>query len=279
MPDHAPIRGGARLAEALRQTGLPPLETRVLVAHALQLSRVQLITQSERVLSDSEAQRLMALFQRRLQGEPIAYILGVREFYGLALEVTPEVLIPRPETELLVDLALERLPQNGRMLDMGTGSGAIAIAVAHARRDAHVTALDLSAGALEVARRNAMRHGAHVRLLQSDWYEAVSAARFDLIASNPPYIRQGDAHLAQGDLRFEPRGALTDHATGLTALAVIIGGANQHLQAGGWLLVEHGYDQGKAVRDLFAAHRFESVRTWQDLAGIDRVTGGVPYLD
>src|SRR5690606_16699807 len=160
---------------------------------------------SERLLTTEEAQRLSALFQRRLAGEPIAYITGEREFFGLAFHVTPAVLIPRPETELLVELALERIAQGARVLDLGTGSGAIAVAIAHVRPEAEVTAVDLSAAALEVAQRNAQRHGVKVRFLEGSWYAGLDAERFDLIVSNPPYIRADDQHLNQGDLRFEPR--------------------------------------------------------------------------
>jgi release factor glutamine methyltransferase len=274
MPDL--VAAGSSIAALLKNAPLSQLETRILLGHALGLSRVQLITQSERVVTDAEAQALSALLQRRLDGEPIAYITGEREFYGLSLHVTPDVLIPRPETELLVELALQRLPQQGRVLDLGTGSGAIAVALAHARPDAAVSALDMSAAALAVARRNAARHRVSVRLVQSDWYAALAAEqRFDVIVANPPYIAAGDAHLAQGDLRFEPADALTDHADGLSALRSIIAGAARHLDRGGWLLLEHGYDQAAQVRDLLVAHRFQQVRSWTDLAGIERVSGGV----
>lgn len=258
----------------LKHSPLDPLETRVLLTHALQLTRVQLITQNERIFSDEEAQRLSALFERRINGEPIAYILGEREFYGLAFAVTPDVLIPRPETELLVELALERLPQGGNVLDMGTGSGAVAVAIAHTRPDANVTALDASTNALAVAQNNAARHGARVTFLHSDWYGALHDERFDLIVSNPPYIADNDVHLSQGDLRFEPRSALTDHADGLSALRIIIAGAATHLAPKGWLLMEHGYDQAAAVRALLTKQGFEEVQSWQDLAGIERVSGG-----
>jgi release factor glutamine methyltransferase len=240
---------GASIAAILRTPPLDPLETRILLGHALNLSRVQLITQSERTLTGDEAHRLCALLARRLHGEPIAYITGRREFHGLSLQVTPDVLIPRPDTELLVDLALEKLPRNGSVLDMGTGSGAIAVAIGHARPDASVTALDASAAALDIAQRNAAQHATPVNLLLSDWYDALDANR-----------------------RFA---ALTDHADGLSALRIILAGAARHLNTGGWLLLEHGYDQAAAVRDLLAAHGFDGVTSWRDLAGIERATGGV----
>lgn len=273
------VAPGSAIAALLKSAPLDPLETRILIMHALQLSRVHLITRSERLLTQDEAQRLTALFQRRIQGEPIAYIVGNREFYGLAFAVTPAVLIPRPDTELLVDLALRRLPQNGRVLDMGTGSGAIAIAIAHTRPDAAVTALDASADALEIARLNAATHGVNVNFLLSNWYDALTGQRFDIIVANPPYIVAGDAHLSQGDLRFEPLAALTDHGDGLSALRSIIAGAAAQLESGGWLLMEHGYDQAANVRDLLAARGFSEVQSWQDLAGIERASGGVKAGD
>ncbi|MDO8438692.1 MAG: peptide chain release factor N(5)-glutamine methyltransferase [Telluria sp.] len=253
---------------------LGALENRILLCHALGITRVALITQSERVLSDAETAALNALVERRLEGEPIAYIVGKREFFGLDFAVSGAVLIPRPDTELLVELALERLPAKGRVLDMGTGSGAIAVAIAHTRPDAAVTALDVSEAALEVARGNAAANQASVRFLQSDWYGALAGAVFDLIVSNPPYIAEGDEHLSQGDLRFEPAGALTDHADGLSALRKIGAGAPRHLAAQGWLLMEHGYDQAAQVRELLAAQGYAQVQSWRDLAGIERVTGG-----
>lgn len=267
------VASGSTIAALLKKPPIDPLEARILLAHALQLSRVQLITQSTRTLDANEAARVEDLFRRRLAGEPVAYLVGEREFFGLMLHATPDVLIPRPETELLVELALDRLPQGGRVLDLGTGSGAIAVAIAHARRDAAVTAVDVSAAALAVARRNAERHGARVAFLHGDWYTPLADQRFDLIVANPPYIVAGDPHLSQGDLRFEPVGALTDHADGLSALRTIIGGADKHLETDGWLLMEHGYDQAAAVRALLKQQGFQDAQSWTDLAGIERVSG------
>jgi release factor glutamine methyltransferase len=270
------IQPGATIAAV--QAGLPldPLENRILLCEATGLTRVQLITQGDRPLTPDEAARLDELVARRLRGEPIAYIVGKREFFGLDFQVGPAVLIPRPDTELIVELALERLPDNTpRLLDMGTGSGAIAVAVAHTRPDADVTALDVSPDALAVAQANAATNGARVRFLESSWFDALAAAEcFDVIASNPPYIAAGDEHLAQGDLRFEPVGALTDHADGLSALRIIIAGSPRHLVPGGWLLLEHGYDQATAVRALLLKAGYTDVQSWQDLAGIERVSGG-----
>ena len=271
------FKPGMSLAEAQSCAPLDKLENRILLSHVLQLTRIQLITQSERLLSAPEVASLSALFARRLQGEPIAYLVGEREFFGLALQVTPAVLIPRPETELLVELALERLAPGARALDMGTGSGAIAVAIAHNRPDVMMQALDVSADALQVAAANAQRHAAHIAFICSNWFDALGADdehALDLIVSNPPYIVAGDVHLGQGDLRFEPLGALTDHADGLSALRSIIDGAAHYLKAQGWLLLEHGYDQAAAVRDLLRRQGFTQVQSWHDLAGIARVSGG-----
>lgn len=269
------IATGTTIGGALRLPPIDPLEARILVAHALRLTRVQLITQSDRTLSADDAAQISALFNRRIAGEPIAYITGEREFFGLMLHTTPDVLIPRPETELLVELALERLPPNGRVLDMGTGSGAIAIAIAHSRPDAIVTALDVSIASLAIARRNAERHKAKVRFIQSDWFSALADEQFDLIVSNPPYIEKHDPHLTQGDLRFEPIDALSDHDDGLAAIRRIARDASAHLVNGGWLLIEHGYNQANSVRRLLKDQGFRDAASWQDLAGIERITGAM----
>lgn len=269
---------GSTVAALQRQSPLDALETRMLLMHALGMTRIELITQSERVPGAEDLQRLRSLVRRRIAGEPIAYLIGQREFFGLPFRVTTDVLIPRPETELLVELALQRAPHGACVLDMGTGSGAVAVALAHTRADLQVSALDVSVAALEVARQNAAHHLAPgaIRLLQSDWYDALQAGeQFALIVANPPYIMAGDAHLSQGDLRFEPISALTDHADGLSALRTIVTGAAAHLAPGGWLLMEHGFDQAAAVRALLMAQGYQEVQSWQDLAGIERVTGGM----
>lgn len=269
-----PVAPGTTLALLQRTPLLDPVDQRILVCHALGITRTGLITQADRALSGDEASRISALLQRRLDGEPVAYIVGQREFYGLDFKVGPGVLIPRPETELLVELALERLPPRARVLDMGTGSGAIAVSIAHARPDAQVTALDVSPAALAIAGHNAERNGVSVRCLHSDWFAAVGGETFDLIVSNPPYIAAGDRHLSEGDLRFEPPDALTDHGDGLSALRTIVAGAPGHLVPDGWLLMEHGYDQSAAVQALLSGRRYAAVQSWHDLAGIARVTGG-----
>jgi len=266
---------GVTVGALQRQALLDALDWRVLLCHALNTTRVGLITGSERALTPDEAQRFGDLVQRRLAGEPVAYLVGQREFFGLPFDVSGAVLIPRPDTELLVELTLDRLPQGGRVLDMGTGSGAIAVSLAHTRRDADVTALDVSADALAVARRNADANGARVTFLHSDWFAALAdAPPFDIIASNPPYIASGDHHLSEGDLRYEPVRALTDHADGLSALRILVAGAPAHLAPQGWLLMEHGYDQAEAVRALLASAGYTDVQSWRDIADIERVSGG-----
>ena len=269
------LTAGNTLAQCQSVSPLDALETRMLMIHALGLTRVQLITQSEKTLDAGQAQQLNTLIARRLSGEPMAYILGEREFFGLDFFVTPDVLIPRPDTELLVELALHYAPPASRLLDLGTGSGAIAIAIAHQRADLQVSAVDISQAALTVAAKNATRHlpPDTIELFQSDWYSAVRE-KFATIVSNPPYIVKDDQHLSQGDLRFEPINALTDHGDGLSAYRSIINGAAIHLDDKGWLLMEHGYDQSEAVQQLLSDAGFSDVQSWPDLAGILRVSGG-----
>ncbi|HXU92122.1 MAG TPA: peptide chain release factor N(5)-glutamine methyltransferase [Gallionella sp.] len=251
------------------------IEVQMLLQHVLGVSRSYLLAHPEQVLDEAKASAYRALLQRRLAGEPLAYILGEREFFGLDFRVTPATLIPRPDTELLVELALQRIPQGGRVLDLGTGSGAIALSIAHSRPDAEVTAADFSNDALEVARDNALRLKiGNARFVQSDWFSALAGERFDLIVSNPPYIADADAHLSQGDLRFEPRTALASGPDGLDDIRRIVADAKAHLTAGGWLMFEHGYDQAERVRDLLAAAGFAEVFSACDLAGIERVSGG-----
>ncbi|MFB9122362.1 peptide chain release factor N(5)-glutamine methyltransferase [Paraburkholderia dipogonis] len=270
-------------AALLRASPLPPLEARILLTHVLGWRPTQLITRSDEALDDKLVERYQTLEARRVAGEPVAQLVGAREFFGLDFEVTPHVLIPRPETELLVDTALSALENflRPRVLDLGTGTGAIAVAIASMRPDARVWALDRSVEALAVATRNAarlldaQRPGGAVVLTQSDWYDSLDATlRFDVIVSNPPYIASGDPHLDEGDLRFEPRGALTDEADGLSAIRAIIAGAPTRLAADGVLWIEHGYDQAEAVRALLTAQGFAQVRSERDLAGIERISGG-----
>ncbi|WP_283151055.1 peptide chain release factor N(5)-glutamine methyltransferase [Silvimonas soli] len=258
------------------QSGLDRADIHALFGHLGGFGRAWLIAHGDDPAPDEFVARFNVLAERRRNGEPIAYLTGEKEFFSLPFSVAPGVLIPRPETELLVELALERLPAGApRILDMGTGSGIIAITLAHECTGARVTALDASPAALAIAGINAARHAPQVTLLLSDWYQALGDAQFDLIVSNPPYIEQHDPHLAQGDLRFEPRSALTDEADGLAHIRTIVAGAPSHLHGGGWLLFEHGYDQGEASRSILAAAGFSAVQTWQDLAGLDRVSGGL----
>ena len=272
------IQGGVTVGTVLRLGLLPALELRILLEQATGISRMMQIAHPEKRLSIEQAQALASFVQRRIQGEPIAYITGFKEFFGLPFKVTPDVLIPRPETELLVELALNVLPQGGGLLDMGTGSGAIAVAIAHERPDAQVVATDVSDGALAVARENAalnLEPNQAIRFLPGSWFDALEAGmRFDVIVSNPPYIEAGDVHLSQGDLRFEPQGALTDFADGLSALGMLVDGAPKYLNENGWLLMEHDYNQSEAVVALLTKRGFSAVQTWPDLAGIGRVTGG-----
>lgn len=266
----------AALESALSlDSGTARIEVQMLLQQVLGVSRAHLLAHPEQVLDGAQAAAYRTLLQRRLAGEPLAYILGEREFFGLNFRVTPATLIPRPDTELLVELALQRITQHGRVLDLGTGSGAIALSIAHMRPDIEVTAVDASIEALEVARENARRLNiGNARLLRSDWFSALTSERFDLIVSNPPYISDSDAHLAQGDLRFEPRSALASGADGLDDIRRIVADAKRHLNPGGWLLFEHGYDQAERARELLGAAGYAGVFSARDLAGIERVSGG-----
>jgi release factor glutamine methyltransferase len=264
---------------ALAQSGLVPVDAQVLLAHVLGVGRAWLIAHATDPLPRDRTDAFFALAKRRREGEPVAYLTGRREFHGLDLGVSPAVLVPRPETETLVECALERLPAERPLavVDLGTGSGAIALAIASERPLAHVLATDASPDALAVARGNATRLGlANVTFVQGDWYESLpaDAGPFDLVASNPPYIVAGDPHLGEGDLRFEPACALSPGGDGLAALRVIVAGAPARLAAGGWLIVEHGYDQSDAVRALFAEAGFEAIESRRDLAGIPRIVLG-----
>jgi release factor glutamine methyltransferase len=277
-------------------SGSARIEVQCLLQTVLQVNRAWLLTHSEQLLSDEQTSRLSALYERRLNGEPIAYLLGEREFYGLTFKVTPATLIPRPETELLVELALQRcrrvaapppgthrsapcgcIPQQGacRVLDLGTGSGAVALSIAHARPDAEVVAVDASATALEVAQFNAQRLNlGNVRLLHGNWFSALKGESFDIIVSNPPYIAAGDVHLAQGDVRFEPRDALISGTDGLDDIRRICTQAKAHLRPKGWLILEHGYDQAAQVRALLQQSGLKEIFSARDLSGIERVSGG-----
>ncbi len=263
------------LRQAVEKLG-DRLEAELLLAHALGVSRAWFFAHADDVPTAESVQRFDALVRRRAAGEPIAYITGTRDFWSLTLEVTPATLIPRPETELLVELALDRLPARGSVVDLGTGSGAIALAIAKERPDATVVAVDASVAALDVARRNAQRLGLErVEFAQGDWFSPLSDRRFDLIVSNPPYIEAADRHLGEGDLRFEPASALASGADGLDDIRRIVAGASAHLKRGGALLVEHGWNQGDAVRQIFREAGLVDDFTAKDLEYRDRVSGAV----
>lgn len=261
----------------LNNSGLPRLEARMLLQHVLTISHSHIIAHGTQLLSNSELASLNQLCQRRLAGEPLAYLLGWREFYGRRFQVSEAVLIPRPETEHLVDAVLAHLPAQGTLWDLGTGSGAIAVTIACERADAQIWAADISEEALAVAQANASALQAQVRFGQGSWYQAQpqpAPHSVDVIVSNPPYIYAQDPHLQQGDLRFEPQQALTDNHNGLSAFETIIAGAKDFLRPDGWLLLEHGYDQGEAVRNILSQYKFKKIQTLADLAGLDRVSLG-----
>lgn len=264
------------VAEALRGAGIDAREARLLLAAAAQLPEARIVAHPERPLEPPVRARFEDWAARRRAGEPIAYLTGRREFYGLSLVVTPAVLIPRHESELLVERALAVLPTQGRcrVLDLGTGSGALALAIKHARPAAQVVGSDASRAALEVARGNAARLGLEVDWRHGEWFAAVAGERFDLIVCNPPYVAQGDPHLAQGDLRFEPREALVGGADGLDAIRHIARGLHAQLLPGGWVFLEHGFAQAEAVVACLNAAGLPRAETWRDLAGHARVSGG-----
>lgn len=263
----------AALGQA-RARGVASLDAQVLLARALATTRTGLIANDDRMLSNEEAGVWSDWLARRAAGEPVAYLLGEKEFCGLLLEVRAGVLVPRPETELLVDWAaslIDERPRPPTVLDLGTGSGAIALALKHACPRAQVTAVDASAVALEIARANAAHLGLDVELVAASWWEGLTARRFDLIVANPPYVAAGDPHLAA--LGHEPLEALASGADGLDALTTIARSASDHLEDSGWLLLEHGFDQGPAVRALLASAGLFDVATRRDLAGHERATG------
>lgn len=263
--------------DCMRASALPRLEQHMLWEHVLQVSRAWLIGHDTDTLPPDKVAQYQALEARRLAGEPMAYLVGSREFMGHSFFVSPAVLIPRPDTEVLVKQALQGIQsvESPRVLDLGTGSGAIAISVSLARPDAVVYATDISVDALSVARLNAQRLCGKVEFFAGSWYDAVAGLpAFDLIVSNPPYVAAQDQHLLQGDVRFEPLGALTDQADGLSDLRAIIKHAAGHLSACGQLLLEHGWDQALAVQQMLRQANYKNVRSYPDLAGIDRVTGG-----
>jgi len=248
-----------------------------LLCHVLNCNRSHLYTWPEKPLTDSQSTKFQALLQRRLAGEPIAYLTGQRAFWEFNLKVSTATLIPRPETELLVEQALLRIPEDQpfQVLDLGTGSGAISLAIARERPRSRVTAIEQSSEAMQVAQHNIRAHNLdNIQLLQGDWFAPLQAQRFDIIVSNPPYIAEHDPHLFQGDVRHEPRPALASGEDGLDAIRDIISQAGHYLERRGWLLLEHGHDQAKAVKALFLKHGFEDICHFTDLSGHARVSGG-----
>jgi release factor glutamine methyltransferase len=253
------------------------LEVNLLLQHLLKVNRAWLISHDRDVLTDDQQQDFYAVLQRRLSGEPIAYILGFREFYGLPLKVTPATLIPRPDTETLVEAAFQKISVDVAwdILDLGTGTGAVALAIAKHRPTCNLIGLDASVEALALAIENAQHLDLkNVRFIKSNWFSDLAAERFNLIVSNPPYIAEGDCHLTQGDLRFEPRSALVSGVDGLDDIRRIIQDAPNYLKPNGWLMLEHGYDQAHSVASLLKGHGFSQIDHAQDLAGTLRVTFG-----
>lgn len=264
------------LITSLVASPLPRAEVRMLVSHVLQRDTAWLVAHDDEIASPDDQLRIVSLAAQRAQGQPLAYLLGVREFFGRTFLCSPAALIPRAETEHLVEhvLTLVAISAKSTILDVGTGTGCIGLTLALERPGTQITALDVSPDALELARKNAANlHANNVTFIQSNWFSAVATdAKFDLIVSNPPYIVPGDAHLTQGDLRFEPAVALADAIDGLESYRQLARGAMAHLMNGGWLVVEHGYDQGESVPALMRANGFIEVSTQCDLAGHPRVT-------
>ena len=267
---------GASLDELVRLAGIAAVDARALMRAALGVDNAYLIAHPGQPLTNRQRARYLAWVERRRSGEPVAYVTGEREFYSLDFKVTPAVLIPRPETELLVESALERIPREApyRVLELATGCGCVAVAIALHRPRARGTATDVSRDALLIARENAARHDAGVEFVESDWFAALAGRRFHLIVCNPPYVAERDPHLQEGDLRFEPRAALVAGPDGLACIRLIVAQARAHLDPGGSLLLEHGHDQATRCRALLEQAGYREVASRRDLAGIERVTGG-----
>jgi release factor glutamine methyltransferase len=265
------------VSAALAMSGLVPFEAKLLLAHVMDRDRAWLAAHGDAPLTREQALAYDALARRRRNGEPVAYLTGRREFFGLELEVTPDVLIPRPETELLVELALTWLDNevSARVLDLGCGSGAVALAIAHERPRARVVGADVAPAAVALARRNAERLAiGNAAFIESDWFHLIPREPFALIVANPPYVAVEDAHLGRGDLRFEPATALASGGDGLDAIRAIAAGAPGYLASGSMLALEHGHDQAKAVQTLLRDAGFGDIAFARDLAGIPRVTYG-----
>ncbi len=267
----------ASAQQQLSDSDAPRLEAELLLCHLLGKNRAWLRAWPERALTADEQAAFETLVARRASGEPVAYLTGSRAFWSLELKVTPATLIPRPDTETLVEWALERLPPAAALsiADLGTGSGAIALALARERPQCRITATDASAAALAVAQDNAASNQiANVAFRAGRWFAPLAGERYHLIVSNPPYIPAADPHLGRGDLRFEPRSALAAGPDGLDDIRLLVAGAPHHLTANGWLLLEHGYDQAAAVRTLLLQHGYHEVQTRHDATGHERISGG-----
>lgn len=267
--------GTALLAEPSTQSMSPKLDAEVLLAHVLGVPRVYLMTWPEQPLSSAQQLKWEQLLAQRQQGVPVAHLTGQREFWSLPLQVDNSTLIPRPDTELLVELALQvNLPPQARVVDLGTGTGAIALALKSERPQWNLLAVDASEGAVQLAQRNAEQLQLAIKVMHSDWFSALSQQRFDLVVSNPPYIDAADPHLQQGDVRFEPASALIAEEHGLADIAWIIEHARDHLTDSGQVLIEHGWQQGPAVRELFAQFGYEKIKSYHDYANLERVSAG-----
>lgn len=267
-----------RVADILKSKNLPTLEVEILLAEALQSERTQIRAYPDRELTAEEELNFKELLERRYEGEPIAYILGHKEFWSMDFIITPSVLIPRPDSELLVELVLEELTENSKdyILELGTGSGAIALAIASERKKLQIIATDESKDALEIAKENAKKFKIkNVSFVQGDWFEAFkSEHKFNLILSNPPYVAYNDPHLMTGDLRYEPHNALVAGRDGMSDIHKIVSSAANYLTPNGWLYIEHGYDQEHLVQDEFVMHGYKEIQCHRDLSGVPRVTVG-----
>src|SRR5258706_2116662 len=269
------------VAQTMQASGLAALDASVLMRHVLGWSAAQLASRGKESVAPHAVESYKAAVPGRAAGEPVAYIVGEREFFSLEFKVTPSVLIPRPETELLVEFALEHFSPDSacRVLDLGTGSGCVAISIARHRPHAEIVAVDSSVAALEVARDNARRHAANaIEFVHSDWFGALGGQQFDLIVANPPYIAARDPHLDLGDLRFEPAAALRGGDDGLACIRLIVAAAPQYLAQGGWLAFEHSYDQSERAREVLTAAGVASVLSRRDVAGFERLAGAQSNL-
>ncbi len=269
------IAGALALAREMLIDGeSPSTDAKVLLAHVLGQSQTYLFTWSDRTLTDEQREQFVKLIDQRQTGHPVAHLIGYRDFWTLRLQVNPSTLIPRPETELLVEKALELLPDNALAIcDLGTGTGAVALAVASERPNLRVTGIDKIEDAVKLAQANAINNNiSNAEFLQSHWFSALAGQQFDMLVTNPPYVEEHSEFLQQGDVRFEPRSALTAGEDGLDDIRFIITEARDYLKPGGWLLIEHGFEQGAAIRELFQFSGYTDAETFRDLAGLDRIT-------